>query len=71
MQEDTRHYWNRPCAAPGLLSYRYVHRHGCVMIGAANDYGALQEARRSMTGPVSMDNLEKWNGQRYIPVPLS
>ena len=50
----------RPCAAPGLTSYRY----GSIMIGATSTKDALNEADRSLThGVASIDRLEIWNAQ--------
>lgn len=39
-------YWNRPCAAHGLNSYRYGGPYGWIMIGATDDADALREAAR-------------------------
>ena len=48
----------RPCAAPGLTSYRYGH----IMIGATSTRDALNEADRSLTqGTATVDCLEIWN----------
>jgi len=55
-----------PCAAPGLISYRYKGRYGFVMIGARGDADALREAARS-SGDVNPSNLEIWDGKKYIP----
>ena len=53
-------YTERPCAAPGLTSYRY----GSIMIGATSTRDALNEANRSLThGVASIDRLEIWNAQ--------
>ena len=57
-------YWNRPCAAVGLTSYRYRGRYGFIMIGAHNTQDALKEAARS-TDSVDISKLEVWNGQSY------
>ena len=62
-------YWNRPCAAHGLKSYRYRGRYGWIMIGANNASGALKEASRSTIG-VTIDKLEQWDGIAYIPATL-
>ncbi len=59
---------DRPLAAPGLISYRYKGRYGWVMIGAISADDALQQARRSISEPPRMENLQVWNGQRYEPV---
>ena len=53
-----RHY-DRPCAAPGLWSYRYRGRYGWIMIGARDDADAMREARRS-TSPVAYEFLDRW-----------
>lgn len=60
-------YWDRPCAANGLVSYRYSGRYGYIMIGARDDADALREARRS-TDVVEPGRLEVWDGERYAPV---
>lgn len=60
---------DRPCAIPGLDSYRYrLPRGGYVMIGATDTADALREAARSVEGEVSVERLERWNGQHYAPV---
>lgn len=52
----------RPCAAPGLVSYRYWNgAYGWVMIGARDDADALREAARSITGSAHMFNLWVWS----------
>lgn len=60
---------DKPMAAEGLVSYRYRGRYGWVMIGAVDDKDALNEARRSINGPVTIDRLEVWSteGGGYIP----
>jgi hypothetical protein len=60
-------YYNRPLAAPGLISYRYRGRYGWIMIGAKHDKDALIEAQRSTDDPVTADRLEKWSGTEYKP----
>jgi hypothetical protein len=57
-------YWNKPCAAHGLKSYRYRGRYGWIMIGAKHDEDALREAARS-TIDVTKDKLQQWNGVEY------
>jgi hypothetical protein len=57
-------YWNKPCAAHGLKSYRYRGRYGYIMIGAKDDTDALSEAARS-TIDVTKDKLQRWNGVEY------
>lgn len=59
-------YWNRPCAAHGLTSYRYRGNYGWVMIGARDTLDALREAGRSVThGAIQLCRLEIWNGSAY------
>jgi hypothetical protein len=54
------HHTERPCAAPGLTSYRY----GSIMFGAASTQDALVQADRSLTyGAASIARLEIWNAQ--------
>ena len=60
---------NRPCAAAGLTSYRYLSPcNSWVMIGAKDPDDALREAMRSVTGPISPDRLQVWNGKAYVQV---
>jgi hypothetical protein len=58
-------YWEKPCAAEGLTSYRAHGIFGWIMIGAIDDMGAWCEACRSTDDPQS---LEVWNGQRYVAI---
>ena len=60
-------FTERPCAAPGLTSYRCSSRYGWIMIGAKDDREALQQARRSAATAKRQD-LQVWNGERYVPV---
>lgn len=60
------HFTDRPCAAKGLDSYRYRGRYGWIMIGAKSDSDALNEAQRSTSDKVTMNNLQKWNGVKYV-----
>lgn len=60
--------YNRPLAAEGLDSYRYLGRFGYIMIGANSVEDALREAARSTSHPILRDNLEKWDGEKYAPV---
>jgi len=60
-------FWNCPCAAAGLTSYRYRGSFGWIMIGARDDKDALHEARRSTSTVVDAANLERWNGSKYVP----
>lgn len=60
-------YWNRPCAAHGLTSYRYQNgRYGWIMIGAVDDADAIREAGRSSSAPIDPAKLQRWNGEAYI-----
>ena len=54
----------RPCAAPGLISYRARGNYGWIMIGAADDADAMREAMRSTHAPT---NLQRWDGTAYVP----
>ena len=64
------HHSNRPLAAKPFQSYRYKGRYGFIMIGAANTEDALREARQSVTGPATVNNLDIWDAEtaRYLPV---
>lgn len=58
---------DKPCAAPGLISYRYPQSFkGFVMIGAKDHADALNEARRTL-GYAEYSRLEVWDGARYVP----
>ncbi len=57
--------FNKPLAAKNLTSYRYKGRYGFIMIGAHDYADALREAARS-TDNATADNLEIWNGTKYI-----
>lgn len=60
---------DKPCAAPGLISYRYRGQYGFTMIGASDDQDALRSAKRSMSyGEPNPALLERWDGARYVPV---
>jgi hypothetical protein len=59
---------DKPLASKGLISYRYKGFYGYIMIGAAGHKDALKEAGRSFSYPVSIDNLEVWDGAKYTPV---
>lgn len=63
-------YHERPCAAPGLISYRYRGRFGWVMIGATGVDDALRHAERSIEGAAEIGRLEVWDAQRsaYVAV---
>lgn len=65
-----RPHFERPCAAPGLLSYRYPNNYGgWCMIGATDDVDALKEAARSVPGGVFRERLQVWDSfaQCYVP----
>jgi len=55
---------DRPCAAPGLTSYRARGRWGWIMIGARDDADARREALRSSDRAT---DLQVWDGKRYVP----
>lgn len=60
-------YWNRPCAAQGLTSYRYDNgRYGWIMIGAVDDTDALSEAGRSSSDTIDPAKLQRWDGEAYV-----
>lgn len=46
---------NRPMAAAPLKSYRYAGPYGPIMIGAMDDAGALNEAKRSLSSGEAPD----------------
>jgi len=59
-------FWNRPCAAQGLTSYRYDNgRYGWIMIGAVDDADAIREAGRSHSDTIDPAKLQRWNGEQY------
>lgn len=60
-------FWNRPCAAHGLVSYRLRGPYGFIMIGARDHAEAMREAARSTPAP-SREALEVWNGKEYVAV---
>lgn len=59
------HFTDKPCAAPGLTSYRAKGRYGWIMIGARNAPDARVQAGRSSD---AWTDLQVWNGSRYVPV---
>ncbi len=61
---------DKPLAAHGFISFRYKGRYGYVMIGARDTEDALREARRSIDGPATVNNLDIWDADanRYVPV---
>lgn len=68
MGDNMTEFYDKPCAASGLLSYRYKTLGGFIMIGAADNADAISEANRSLgSKKASPNNLEKWNGERYLP----
>lgn len=58
-------YWERPCAAAGLESFRYRGPFGWIMIGAKDTADALKEAARSTDAAIEPGKLERWNGKAY------
>jgi hypothetical protein len=58
-----------PCAAQGLISYRYKGPYGWIMIGAKDHDDAMRQAARS-TREAVIGNLEVWDsGNRaYVGV---
>lgn len=61
---------DRPLAMPPFKSYRLRGPFGFIMIGARNDDDAMQEAARSTPAP-KRENLERWDGQSYVPLRCS
>jgi len=59
--QDATDFHNKPCAAPGLTSFRYAGLYGFVMIGAKNASEALGEAARSITGEPDLSRLQVWD----------
>lgn len=57
---------NKPCAAPGLISYRCASPYGWIMIGATDHDDAMREALRS-SPHAERRNLQIWNGVEYVP----
>jgi hypothetical protein len=56
-------FYDKPCAAKDLLSYRYENGLDFIMIGAKNDADALNEAGRSLCfgeKPI-INKLERYN----------
>jgi hypothetical protein len=64
----TRPYWERPMAAEGLTSYRYIGEYGWIMVGAKDHADALKVAERATNRPASVNFLQVWDGERYVPV---
>lgn len=60
-------FHTRPCAAPGLFSFRARGPYGWIMIGAKDAPEALREARRSTAAPT---DLQVWDAiaGAYTPV---
>ena len=57
---------NMPMADKGLVSYRYKGRYGWIMIGAKDIDGALREAARSTSDPITVEKLQVLSGAEYI-----
>jgi hypothetical protein len=62
------HVTDRPCASPGLTSYRYRGTYGYIMIGATNYSDAKRQAELSTSGPINALRMEVWTGDKYLPV---
>lgn len=63
---------NKPLAAQGLRSYRYVSRYGFIMIGATSHADALAQAARSLSKECAiLAWLDVWDGQRYSPAAVT
>ena len=65
MTTEANEFWNRPCAASPLISYRYRGQYGWIMIGAHDDEDAIREAQRSVYPGVAVDGdkLEVWSSE--------
>jgi len=62
---------DKPLVDKGLTSYRCKSPYGgWIMIGAKNDQEAMHEALRSNSA-CTIDGLQIWNGNEYVPVALS
>lgn len=61
-------FTDRPLADKGLISYRAKGNFGWIMIGAKDDNGALREAQRSTDKPITLADLQIWDGEKYRPV---
>lgn len=58
---------DKPMAAAGLISYRYLGTYGWIMIGATDHADALKEAQRSMRHDTpTLDKLQVWDGSQYV-----
>jgi hypothetical protein len=69
MTKGAHDFENWPCAAYGLISYRYRGAYGFIMIGAKSDTDALREAARSIRHSEAVrEKLEVWDGSKYVPV---
>ena len=55
---------DKPMAAKGLKSYRYKGRYGPIMIGAKDHEDALNQAKRSTSGNLGLENLEIWDEEK-------
>lgn len=61
-------YYDKPCAAQGLSSFRAKGRYGWIMTGAKDMEDALIEANRSSAKKMTMADIEVWDGNKYVPV---
>lgn len=68
-----RHFTECPCAAAGLISYRYAGMFGWLMIGARDNSDALREAARSISPSETstIDKLQIWNSATGTYVPAT
>lgn len=65
-------HYDKPCAAPGLHSFRYVGRYGYIMIGARNAKDALNEAARSLSsGEPDIGRLQAWCNESHQYVSIA
>lgn len=61
-------FTDRTLADKGLISYRAKGNFCWIMIGAKDDNGALREAQRSTDKPITLADLQIWDGEKYRPV---
>ena len=54
-------FYEKPCAIPGLISYRYRSSFGWVMIGATDHHDAMQQVARSINGAAHANLLQVWD----------
>lgn len=51
----------KPCAAHGLVSFRYRQDFGYIMIGAKDQEDAVREVKRTTNDALILDRLEVWD----------